>query len=146
MSGANEVFNISKGAFAEKARDDATKFGVLLLKVVESDASLRDRATVATVVANSTECDFTNYARKTAITATLTVDNTNDRVDLDMPDQTFTSAGGATNNAVVKAVTFYEEAAADTTRVPITFHSFDVTTDGSDVVAQIAAAGFARAS
>lgn len=143
---ADIVFNIAKGAAGEKARDDATKFGVLLLKTAEADSAMKDRATVATVVANSTEADFTNYARKTAITATLLVDNANDWVTLDMPDQTWTTAGGATNNTLAKLVTYYEEAAADATRVPITAHDFVVTTDASDLTAQVAAAGFYKAA
>lgn len=144
---ADQVFNIAKGSFAEKARDDATKFGLILFKVSESDAGLIDRATVSAITgASNTEANFTNYARKTGITATLTVDNTNDRVDLDMPDQTWTAAGGGTNNTTTKAITYYEEAAADATRVPMTHHDFVVTTDGSDLTAQIATAGFARAA
>lgn len=143
---ADFVFNIAKGAFAEKARDDATKFGVLLLKTVESDALMMDRATITALLTGSTEANFTNYARKTPITATLTVDTTNDRVDVDMPDQTWAVAGGATNNTLAKLVTFYEDAAADATRVPITAHDFVATTDGTDLIAVIAAAGFARAA
>lgn len=144
---ADVLFNIAKGAFAEKARDDATKFGVLLLKVDEGNAGLIDRATLSAITgASNTEANFTNYARKTSITATLTVDNTNDRVDLDMADQTWTSAGGGTNNTLTKLIIFYEEAGADSTRIPITCHDFAVTTDGSDLTAQVATAGFARAS
>jgi hypothetical protein len=141
------VSNIAKGAAAEKARDDATAFGVLLLKANEAESTLKDRATVALILSNgSTEADFTNYARKTGITATLTVDNVNDRVDLDMPDQTWTTAGGATNNTLTKAVVYYQESAADSGRVPITIQDFAVTTDASDLTAQVAAAGFFRAS
>jgi hypothetical protein len=143
---ADFVFNIAKGAAAEKVRDSATVLGFVLLKTAESDAAMKDRATLATVVANSTEADFTNYARKTGVTATLTVDTTNDRVDLDIPDQTWTSAGGATNNTLAKLVIYYEESAADSGRVPLTAHDFVVTTDGTDLTAQIAAAGFYRAS
>lgn len=144
MSGSNVTFNIAKGAAAEKVRDDVTKVGVLLLKVVESDAALIDRATIAAVVANSTEANATNYARKTAITATVTVDNTLDRVGVDIPDQTWTALGGATNNTLVKAVVFYDEGGTDATRIPLTAQSYDVTTDGSDDVAQVS--DFYRAS
>lgn len=134
---ADIVFNIAKGAAAEKVRDDATKIGVLLLKVAESDAALRDRTTVTDVLVGNTEANFTNYARKTAITATLTVDQTNDRVDLDIPDQTYTAAGGGVNNNLVKAITFYDEGGTDGTRVPLTGHDFAVATDGSDVTALV---------
>ena len=131
---ADGVFNISKGAAAEQARDDATKFGILLLRVVQSDALLRDHATVAAIlVAANTECNFTNYARKTALTATLTVDQALDRVDLDLANQQWALAGGATNNTVLKIVVFYENAAADATRVPVSFHDANATTDGSNL-------------
>lgn len=143
---ADLIFNIAKGAAAEKARDDSTKFGILLIKTAESDAALKDRTTVADILAGNTEANFTNYARKTGITATLSVDNTNDWVTLDMPDQTWSAAGGATNNTLAKLIIYYEEAAADGTRVPIGAFDFIVTTDGSDVVAQINAAGFYKAS
>lgn len=144
---ADGVFNIAKGAFAEKIRDSASACLILLLKANEAEATLRDRADVAAILANgSTEADFTNYARKTGLTATITVDNTNDRVDVDIPDQTWTSAGGAANNTLTKLIIAYQESAADSGRVPLTHHDFAATTDGSDLTAQINASGFARAA
>jgi len=143
---ADFVFNIAKGAVAEMVRDGASAVGVILIKTAESDANMKDRATLATVVANSTEADFTDYARKTGITATVTVDNTNDRVDVDIPDQTWTGAGGATNNTLAKLVTYYENSASDANRVPMTAHDFVATTDDTDLVAVVATAGFFRAS
>ncbi|WP_299073002.1 hypothetical protein [uncultured Paraglaciecola sp.] len=145
---ANGVFNISKGAFVEKIRDGATNVLVLLLQANESEATLVDRATVASMLAEggTTEATFTNYARKTGITGTVTVDNTNDRVDVDMPDQTWTTAGGAANNTLTKLIVAYEESAADSGRIPLTHHDFAATTDGSDLTAQVNAAGFGRAA
>ena len=142
---ADLVFNIAKGAAAEKVRDGATNLLILLLKVKEADATFRDRDDVAAILANgSTEADFTNYARKTGLPGTITVDDTNDRVDVDVPDQTWTAAGGASNNSLVTLVVAYQEAAADASRIPLTAHDFVITTDGSDVTAQINAAGFIR--
>lgn len=136
---ADIVFNIALGAAAELARDDATKFGILLLKVAEADGTLRDYDTVAAILAGSnTEADFTNYARKTGLTATLTINDTDNRAELDLANQTFSSAGGASNNNLVKLIVFYENAAADATRVPITAHDFVATTDGTDLTATIA--------
>ena len=144
---ANEVFNISKGAFIENFRDGAANGLILLLKTSPAEATLRDIDTVALILSGGgVECDFTNYARKTAITGTITVDDPNDRVDLDIPDQTWVSAGGATNNTTAKLIFAYENAAADSTRVPISHHDFIITTDGSDVTAQINASGIARAA
>lgn len=144
---ADFVFNIAKGAVAEKIRDSASACLILLLKAAEADASFKDRATVAAILSNGgTEADFTNYARKTGLTGTITVDNTNDRVDVDIPDQTWTSAGGATNNTLTDLIVAYEESAADSGRVPLTCHDFVVTTNGSDLTAQINSSGFYRAS
>lgn len=135
---ANGVFNISKGAAAEKVRDSASACIVLLLKVNEAEATLIDRATVAAILAAAnTEADFTNYARKTGLTGAITVDTTNDRVDVDLADQTWTAAGGASNNTLTKAIVAYEESAADSGRIPLTHHDFATTTDGGDLTAQI---------
>lgn len=144
---ADGVFNIAKGAFAEKIRDGATNVLVLLLKANEAETTLRDRDDVAAILANgSTECDATSYARKTGLTGTITVDDTNDRVDVDLPDQTWAPLGGAANNTLTKLIVAYQESAADSGRVPLTHHDFALTTDGSDVTAQFNAAGFARAA
>ena len=98
------------------------------------------------LAAANTEAVFTNYARKTGITGTITVDDTNERVDVDIPDQTFTSAGNGANDTLTKLIVAYENAAADATRIPLTHHDFAVTTDGSDLTAQFNASGFARAA
>jgi hypothetical protein len=140
------VFNISKGAFAEKIRDAATNVGVLLLQANEAEAAMRRHADVAALLAaaGNTEADFASYARKTGITGTVTVDNVNDRVDCDLPDQTWTAA--TTGQTMTKAIVFYEESASDAGRVPMTDHDYAATTNGNDLVANVNAAGFARAA
>lgn len=144
---ADFVFNIAKGAAAEKIRDSGSAVGIMLLKVSEADGTLKDYDTLAALLAGSnTEADFTNYARKTSLTGTITVDDTNDRVDVDVADQTWTSAGGASNNTLTDLVVFYEESAADSGRIPLTCHDFAATTDGSDLTAQVNASGFFRAT
>ena len=144
---ADGFFTIAKGSFVEKVRHGGSALLILLVKANEAEATLVDRDTVADILANgTTEADFTNYARKTGITGTITVDDTNNRVDVDIPDQTWTSAGGALNNTLTKLIVAYEESAADSGRVPISHHDFAVTTDGSNLTAQINATGFARAA
>lgn len=145
---ADFVFNIAKGAAAEKVRDGSTVLLILLLKAAEADATFKDRDTVALMLteAGTTEADFTNYARKTGLSATLTVDDTNDRVDIDIPDQTWTSAGNGSNNTLTDLVVAYEESASDAGRIPLTNHDFAVTTDGSDLTVQFDADGFYRAA
>ena len=142
---ADFTFNIAKGAVAEKVRDGASNSLVILLTALEADATAKDRDTVALMLAEAgtTEKADGGYARKTGVTATITVDDTNDRVDVDIPDQTWTALSGT---AVTDPVIAYEESAADSGRIPLTNHDFAVTPDGSDVTAQFNAAGFHRSS
>jgi len=141
---ADFVFNIAKGAFVEKFRDGAANGGVLLLIAADTDDAMGDTDTLAALLATgANEATDGSYARKTGLTGTITVDDTNNRVDVDLPDQTWSALAGA---AITDAVVFYEEAAADATRIPLTNHDFAVTPDGSDVTLQFNAAGFARAA
>lgn len=143
----NQVFNIAKGAFVEKFRDGAANGEVVLLKVVEADAALLDHDELNALLgaAGNTEANFTNYARKTGLTGTITVDDTNERVDVDLPDQTWVGAGNGINNTLVKLLVNYNQGAGDVNIIPLTHHDFAVTTDGSDVTAEFNAAGFGRA-
>lgn len=144
---ADFVFNVAKGKAAEKLADATTSLGILILATagLESDATLRDKTTLTDLVSGTTnEVTNTNYARKTGLTATITVDQANDRVDVDCADQTFATI--AAGDGWSKLVTFIDEGGTDATRIPLTAHDFVVTPDGSDITAQIAAAGFYRAS
>lgn len=145
---ADQVFNVAKGAFVEKFRDGAANGIVLLLETAEADAALSDHDALDVLLgaAGNTEAAFTNYARKTGLTGTITVDDSNERVDVDIPDQTWTSAGNGTNETLAKLVVAYEESAADSGRIPLTHHDFSPTTDSSDLTAQFNAAGFGRAA
>lgn len=141
---ADVIFNIAKGAFVEKFRDGAANGIVLLLEAADTDDAMRDTDTVTALLATgANEANDGSYARKTGLTGTITVDDTNNRVDVDLPDQTWTALAG---DAILDLVVAYEEAAADTTRIPLSLHDFPVTPDGSDVTAQFNASGFARAA
>lgn len=156
------VFNISKGRGVEfynrvKSNDPANSaFIIVLLKLsgLEADDLLNNYDDVAALLAASNdEADFTNYARKTISDAALAAlpapDDTNNRRDIDLPDQTWTSAGGAQNNSLGKALVCYDPdtgAAGDGTLIPVSYYDFVVTTTGIDLVLQFASAGFYRAS
>lgn len=143
---ADGVFNIAKGAAAEMFRDAGANGIVLLMKANEAEATLRDRDDLNALFAEAgnTEAADASYARKTAQTGTITVDDTNDRVDIDIPDQTWTALAGS--EALTKVVVAYENTAAETGRVPLTHHDITHTTDGSDLTVQVNVSGFYRAS
>lgn len=159
---ADGVFNIAKGRVVElynrvKSNDPANSaLVVVLLKAagLEADDTLNNYDDLASLLAAANdEADFSNYARKVLTDADVAVlpapDDGNNRRDLDIPDQVYANAGGATNNALGKLVVCYDNdttAGNDSNLVPLTYHDFVVTTDGSQLTAQIAAAGFYRAA
>ncbi|GAA3144834.1 hypothetical protein GCM10010466_39900 [Planomonospora alba] len=152
------VFNIAKGRAAElywrvKNSDPANSALLIVALAVanlEADTVLRDKDTLADVLSGSTD-EVTNsgYARKVltaADLAALTPDDVNDRMDLDIPDQTWTAVQSGTNWS--KLLICYRPGAAspDSAVIPLTAHDFTITPDGSNIVAQIDAAGFYRAA
>lgn len=141
---ADLMFNIGRGTAIE-AYNDGADFIVVLLESAEADDTLRDYNDLGALLTagGNTEATFTNYARKTITNAniSLTVDDTGNDAQLDFPDQTWTSAGNGTNNTLVKLLVCVD-GASDAARIPLTLHDFSVTTDGNDLTAQIAAAGF----
>jgi hypothetical protein len=75
----------------------------------------------------------------------VTVDDTNNRLDVDIPDQVWTSLGGTTNNTIGKLLVCYDPdttTGTDTTVVPLTAHDLNFTTDGTTITVQ---GGFFRA-
>lgn len=155
---ANIIMNQTLGrprTFADNAAGDvaAAAFILVLLKASEADDTIRDYDDLAALLgaAGNTEADFTNYARKTIDDAdiTVTVDDTNNRMDVDIPDQTFTSAGNGTNNTLTDALFCYDAdtgAGTDANITPMSLHDFTPQTDGSDLTVQIDAAGLLRAA
>jgi hypothetical protein len=156
---ADLVFNIAKGRVAELYNrvdsNDPTNSALIVAVFnvgAATDATLRDYDTLAAIEgdANAAEVANSGYARKTLTDADLTAfapDDTNDRVDLDIPDQTWTSvAAGTAWTDVVIAYDNDTTSGTDSSIVPLTLHDFAVTPNGGDITMQVAAAGFFRAS
>ena len=155
---ADFVFNIAKGRVAELYNrvdlSDPTN-AVLVIAAWNStatDAILKDLDTVSAIEAdvNTTEATNTGYVRKSLTDADIVAfapDDTNDRVDLDIPDQTFTGiVAGTVWTDLAICYDSDSTAGTDANIVPMTWHDFAVTPNGGDITAQIAAAGFFRAS
>ena len=151
---ADGVFNIAKGRLATygalPAANDALIAVLLKASGLEADATLADHDTLATLLAAANdEADATNYVRKTLASVTVTVDDTNNRVDQDFADPFWTALGGAANNSIAKLIVCYDPdttGGTDSDLVPLTYHDFVLTTDGTDVTGSVASAGFARAA
>lgn len=155
---ADFEFNIAKGRSVELYRrvrlgDPATSALVIVAlaaTAIETDAVLKDKVSLADVVAGTTnEATNTGYARKILAAGDLTdpvPDNVNDRVDADVPDQTYLNVQ-VTGGGWAKVLICYRPATAspDSDIVPMTSHDFGITPDGSNVVLQIDPSGFYRA-
>lgn len=156
---ANGIFNIAKGkvnAYTERvATNDPANSAlvIVLLQAVEADATIQDYDTLADLLAaaGNTEATFTNYARKVLTDAEInapTPDDSNNSQSSDAPDQTWSSAGGTTDNTLVKALVCYtpDTGGNDSTIIPLTFQDYAITTNGNDLTAVIDPNGFYTAS
>lgn len=143
MATGHMLTNRGKLLLLQGAWDDvaATIIRVGLCKVqgaaADTAVEVADLNTVndLLVTTASTECDFTNYARKNLARTNFAEDDTNDRVQAVASLITWTAAGGATNNTIVGA--FFYDATTDTndtTRLLISVDWFatGVPTNGGD--------------
>lgn len=157
---ADQIGNGAKGRWAEwierVLNNDPTNSAIVImaLQANEADDTLRAYLNFSTLLgaAGNTEATFTNYARVVYTDASAlsrTVDNANDWVDVDVPDWSYTAAGGTVDNTLTKVVTGYDDDTTGGTDANIlvwSHHDFAQATNGGDVDAQVAAAGLARAS
>lgn len=147
---ADFVFNIAKGKAAYYAGLPAASDALIVIPIeatgIEADATLKDYDDVAALLAGTSNEQSTMGRKTVSASVTVTVDDTNDRVDVDMPDQVWT---GATGNPIAALVIAYDPdtgAGTDANIIPLVKLDCALTPDGSDFTAQVAAAGFYRAS
>lgn len=127
---------------------------VLLADGCEADATLVDRLTLAEVLAVTANKEAawtggTGYERKKYTAVTVNASTTNDRVDLDLPDPTWSTAGVATSPYKLSkiGVCFTSSTAAspqNSNITPLAWLDFPSITDGSNLVFAFDAAGFYR--
>lgn len=156
---ADFVFNIAKGRVVEyynrvKSNDPADS--ALVIVVIDAngdtDAAMKDRDDLAALLGGTAnEVTNTNYARKVLTDSDLAAlpapDDANDQFDIDLADQTWSAV--AAGDAWTDVIVCYDPdttGGTDSAIIPLTCHDFPITPDGSDILLQINAAGFFRAS
>lgn len=143
---ANFVFNIAKGRTAHYATLPAATDSMIVVPLqsagLEADAILVDKDTLADVLAGATD-EQTTMGRKTLTNVTVTVDDAQDRVDIDMDDVTWASATG---NAISALVFCYVPASgsSDNAIVPMFKYDFVTTPNGGTITAVIPTNGLCR--
>lgn len=144
---ADVVFNIALGKVKYYAELPAANDALIVIPLeasgLEADATLRDYDDVAALLAGASN-EQTTAGRKTVTSVAVTVDDTNNRLDVDIADQVWT---GLTGNAIGALLIAYDPdttGGTDSTLIPLTKHDWSITPDGSDVTATIT--NFYRAS
>lgn len=146
------IFNIAKGKFARYAMlpetNDALIIVVLKSAGLEADATLRDYDDLGAILtAANDEATFTGYARVTASGVTVTVDDTNDRVDVDCADPSWSPTSAEAIGALLITYDSDTTAGTDANILPLFKDDFALTTPVTGTVTyQVATGGFARAS
>lgn len=144
------VFNIAKGKGAWYAgltggANDALIAVPIETTGIESDATLQDYDNLSVLLAASNN-EQSTMGRKTLASVTVTTDDTNNRVDVDAADITWTAATGNPISALVICYDDDTTGGTDTSLVPIVKLDCVATPAGGDIVFQFGASGFYRAS
>lgn len=156
---ADLTCNVAKGkvnAYHDRVNDnDPANSALIIVALVvtgDQDDAIRDADTLAAVLAlaNVAEATNTNYARKTLTDADIgasTVDDTNNHRASDIPDQTWSAVAAGSNwTDLLICYDGDTTAGTDANIIPLTLHDFAVTPDGNDIVAQMHADGYFKAS
>lgn len=165
---ANFIFNNSRGIYtggsgpSSAIQFDAAALKIILLRTttgIDADLGASGTLTVKEVIngagdtgysasggytGSAAECSDSNatYTRKALGSATVTVDDTNDRVDIDFGNVTWTAlASAAASGGDIAGMLIYEDASTDDgANYPIAFIDsiFPITPNGGDVTFNIA--------
>lgn len=146
------VFNVAKGKVARYAdlplANDALIAILLKSSGLEANGTLQDYATLSALLAGaSDEATFTSYARQTLTSVASTPDNTNNWMDTDAADPSFTVGSVQAIGLIVICYDPDTTGGTDADLVPLVG---DESVAGSPPVGtlnyQIASSGFFRAT
>jgi hypothetical protein len=153
---ADLVLNMAKGRFVELFTrvdtNDPASSAIIVVPVAAgatTDATIRDYDTLSAALAGLTERTANGWNRKTLTDTDITVaapDDTNDRYDITIPDQTWTPTNGS--DTVSDLLICYDNdtgAGTDANIVVMLCLDFVITPDGSLVTAD-AGVAIGRAS
>lgn len=149
---AAKITNIAKGRFVHfatlPAANDALIWALLVAAGLEADNTLIDYDDLAAMLAAANdEATFGGYARQTATGVVVTVDDTNERVDVDAADPSFTPTSAQALGKIVLAYDPDTTTGTDSTVVPQFVDDYVLSTPTSGTTNYVVAtAGFGRAS
>lgn len=146
---ADVVFNISKGRAAQLGLLPATNDALIAVPIetsgIESDATLQDYDNLSVLLAASNN-EQTTMGRKTLTSVTVNTDDTNNRVEIDCADITWTAATGNAISAIIVCYDPDTTTGSDTDLIPLVKLDAVATPGGGDFTYQVNPSGFYRAS
>lgn len=144
---ANIVFNIALGKVGYYASLPAANDALVMVPLestgLVADSVMRDYDTLSDLLAGASN-EQTTAGRKTLASVSVTVNDTNDRVDIDAADVTWTAPTGNAIGAVVICYDPDTTTGTDADLVPLSKHDVTWTPDGNNFTLTIA--DFVRAS
>ncbi|MEO3860875.1 hypothetical protein [Acrocarpospora sp. B8E8] len=136
----NIVFNQSLGRVAYDMTLPGTNDALIIVPIeasgIEADNTLRDYDDLGALLAAANN-EQSTMGRKTVTSVTVTVNDTDNRVEVDIADQTWVAASG---NEIAALLFCYDNdttGGTDTNIRPLTKHDFSAIPDGSDLTATI---------
>ena len=142
--------NIAKGKLAYYAGLPAANDALIwvLFSGTETDDNIRDADHLTALIATSLdEATFTGYVRVTATSVTVTVDDTNNRVDIDAADPSWSPTSAQALTRIALCYDPDTTTGTDADLIPLFVDDFALTTPTSGTVSYtVAASGFGRAS
>ena len=146
---ADLVFNVAKGRMAHYASLPGANDALIAVPLESAglvgDGDMRDYDTLADVLGGASNEQVT-IGRQTLADVTVTVDDDNDRVVVDCADITWTSASGNDTGALVICYDPDTTTGSDADLIPLVKLDMAATLGGGDLVYQVNAGGFYRAS
>lgn len=132
---ANLVFNVALGRVASLAALGAASDALVLVPLEASglvaDSTMRDYDTLSDLLAGASN-EQTTVGRKTLASVTVTVNDTDNRVDIDAADVTWTAPTGSAVGAVVVCYDADTGTGTDADLIPLTKHDVTWTPDGNN--------------
>jgi hypothetical protein len=137
----NIVLNVALGRVAYYGSLPAASDALILVPLEEaglvSDATMRDYATLAAVLAGASN-EQTTIGRKTLTNVTVTINDTSDRVEVDADDAVYTTPSGNGLGAMLICYDPDTGAGDDTSIIPLTKHDYVITPEGDSLTVTVA--------
>lgn len=132
---ASIVFNVALGRVATLAALPAANDALIMVPLeatgLVADSTMRDYDTLADILAGASN-EQTTVGRQTLSGATVTINDTDNRVDIDVANVTWTSPTGNAVGAVVICYDPDTTTGTDADLIPLTKHDLSWTPDGNN--------------